>query len=266
MPFTEADGVPIRYEVRGAGPAVLLIAPAGHPGSVWAFQIPVLAEHFRVVTFDNRATGESGRPPGPYSIAAMAADALAVLDHAGIARAHLVGWSMGGMIAQHIAATHPERVERLVLLASAARARPMLRLMHDVEFAADGNPRAAALAMMPWFYSPALMRDERRVEAILDRSFPPGAPSPDQQWIRERNRWINAAIRAFDSRDQLPAIGAETLVLVAEGDITLPVPCSEELAALIPRATFQVLPRGNHGVPVEFPADVNQALLRFLLT
>ncbi|GAB4331441.1 MAG: alpha/beta hydrolase [Dehalococcoidia bacterium] len=265
MPFAEVNGVTIRYEARGAGPTVLLIAPAGHPGSVWAFQVPVLAEHFRVVTFDNRATGESARPPGPYSIAAMAADAIGILDHLGVPSAHLVGWSMGGMIAQEIALSHPERVGRMVLLASAAHAKPLLRLMHEVEFAPGGNPRAAALAMMPWFYSPAFMTDERRVEAILERTFPPGAPPPDQEWIRERNRWINEAVRAFDSRQRLGSIAVETLVLVAEGDITLPRPYSEELAALIPRAVLQVLPRGNHGVPVECPADVNQALLRFLL-
>lgn len=265
MPFTEVDGVTIRFDVRGAGPAVLLLAPAGHPGSVWAFQVPVLAEHFRVITFDSRATGESSRPPGPYTIAAMAADAIGVLDHLEIPSAHLVGWSMGGMVAQEIALSRPERLRRLVLLASAAHVGPLLRLMHDVEFAPESDPRAAALAMMPWFYSPAFMGDERRVQAILDRTFPPGAPPPDQAWIRQRNRWINEAIRAFDSRSRLGDISAETLVLVADGDITLPRPYSEQLAALIPRARLQVLPRGNHGVPVECPADVNQALLRFLL-
>ena len=164
MAFTDVNGVKLYYDHRGSGEAVLLIATAGNPGNVWTMQLPVLTEYFATITYDNRATGQSDRPQGPYSIEEMAEDALGILDALEIERAHVVGWSMGGMVAQELAISHPQRVNKLVLLASAARAKPHLKLMHEVEFV-PGKPRAAVHATLPWFYSSEFMADERRVEA-----------------------------------------------------------------------------------------------------
>ena len=263
MAFTTVDGVKLYYEHRGSGYPVLLIGTAGNPGNVWAMQVPALTEHFSTITYDNRATGQSDRPEGPYSIEQMAADAAGILDELTIERAHVVGWSMGGMIAQELAISYPERVDKLVLLASLARAKPHLMLMHEVEFA-PGTPRASVHAMLPWFYSTDFLTDERRVEAILNRMVPPDAKIPDAAAMKQRNDWINGAIQQYDSRDRLNEIRAETLVMVGAEDITLPMHYSEELADGIPHSEFLLLERGNHGMPVEFPADVNQALIRFL--
>jgi len=263
MAFTTVDGVSLFYEHRGSGDAVLLIGTAGNPGNVWTMQVPVLTEHFSTVTYDNRATGQSDRPQGPYSIEGMAADAIGILDALEIERAHVVGWSMGGMIAQELAISYPQRVDRLVLLASAARAKPHLKLMHEVEFV-PGNPRAAVHAMLPWFYTAEFMANERKVEAVLSRMVPPDATIPDYERTKERNGWINGAIQAFDSRERLSRIVSETLVRVGAADSTWRAHSSEELAEGIAHAEFRLFKRGNHGMPIEYPADVNQALIRFL--
>src|SRR3954449_8827360 len=105
----------LQFDSTGDGPAVLLVMGLGLPGDAWWRTVPVLARSHRVVTFDNRGAGRSERPAGPLTIALMAADAVAVLDAAEIARAHVYGISMGGMIAQELALRHPERVDALVL-------------------------------------------------------------------------------------------------------------------------------------------------------
>ena len=105
----------IAWERHGAGPPLLLIQGLGYARWGWEPVVEPLARSFDVILFDNRGIGESDAPPGPYSAAELAADAIQVLDEAGVERAHVVGTSLGGMIAQELALTYPARVNRLVL-------------------------------------------------------------------------------------------------------------------------------------------------------
>jgi pimeloyl-ACP methyl ester carboxylesterase len=103
MPFVENQGTKIYWDEQGQGAPVLLIMGLGYASALWHRARPVLAQRFRTMAFDNRGVGLSDVPPAPYSIATMAADAAAVLDAAGVARAHVFGISMGGIIAQEFA-------------------------------------------------------------------------------------------------------------------------------------------------------------------
>jgi 3-oxoadipate enol-lactonase len=105
----------IAWEERGSGAPLLLIQGLGYARWSWEPIVPGLAEHFRVLFFDNRGIGESDKPEGPYSAREMAGDALQVLDEAGVERAHVLGASLGGMIAQELAVAEPSRVDKLVL-------------------------------------------------------------------------------------------------------------------------------------------------------
>ena len=105
----------IKWEARGDGEPLLLIQGLGYARWSWDPVVPALAERYRVVWFDNRGIGESDKPVGPYTAAQMAADSLQVLDEAGVERAHVLGASLGGMIAQEVAVAAPARVEKLVL-------------------------------------------------------------------------------------------------------------------------------------------------------
>jgi 3-oxoadipate enol-lactonase len=107
--------VRIAWEERGDGAPLLLIQGLGYGRWSWAPIVPALAERYRVLWFDNRGIGDSDKPEGPYTAKLMAADALQVLDEAGIERAHVLGASLGGMIAQEVAARTPARVDKLVL-------------------------------------------------------------------------------------------------------------------------------------------------------
>ena len=110
MPFVESQGARIHWDEEGEGPPVLMIMGLGAASALWWRTRPVLARSYRTIAFDNRGVGQSDVPPGPYSIAVMASDAAAVLDAAGVARAHVFGISMGGMIAQEFALQYPTRV------------------------------------------------------------------------------------------------------------------------------------------------------------
>jgi 3-oxoadipate enol-lactonase len=107
--------VRIAWEEHGSGPPLLLVQGLGYARWSWEPIVAPLAELYRVLSFDNRGIGESDKPPGPYTARAMAGDALQVLDEAGVGRAHVLGASLGGMIAQELAVAAPERVDRLIL-------------------------------------------------------------------------------------------------------------------------------------------------------
>jgi 3-oxoadipate enol-lactonase len=111
----DSSGVRIAYEVAGSGPPLVLAHGLGYARWGWEPVAPSLAEDFTVLMFDNRGIGGSDIPEGPYTARAMAEDVVAVMDAAGIDRTHLVGTSLGGMVAQEVAIRWPERVDRLVL-------------------------------------------------------------------------------------------------------------------------------------------------------
>jgi 3-oxoadipate enol-lactonase len=123
MPFVENQGARIYWDEQGHGTPVLLIMGLSYPSYMWHRTRPALAAHYQTVAFDNRGVGRSDVPLGPYPIALMASDAAAVLDAAGIERAHLFGVSMGGMIAQEFALQYPKRVLSLILGCTACRTR-----------------------------------------------------------------------------------------------------------------------------------------------
>src|SRR5919198_2276974 len=126
-----ADGTKLYYERTGAGAPVLLVMGLGMNATGWWRTMPVLAERLEVIAFDNRGSGRSDVPDGRYTADLMADDAMAVLDAAGVGRAHVYGISLGGMIAQQIALRHPQRVDRLRPGAPPPRGGEHVRPAHE---------------------------------------------------------------------------------------------------------------------------------------
>jgi 3-oxoadipate enol-lactonase len=269
MPTAQVNGVDLYYEVQGSGEPVLLIMGFTAHSMLWMMQVPALAQRFQVITFDNRGAGRSAVPPGPYTTRQMADDAAALLDHLGIARAHVVGWSMGGMIAQELALAYPQKVNRLVLLASLARAEQYadawLRYMEQAaQLVGAGSLDRAGFALntMPWLYTASFMTRPEMVAMALQQTLAdpyPATPAGVAAQAEACRRHLFG-----DALDRLKGITAPTLVLVGAEDILTPPAYSRAMAERIPGARLQVLERGGHGMPIEYPQEVNAALLAFL--
>jgi pimeloyl-ACP methyl ester carboxylesterase len=249
------DSVELYWESTGAGAPVLLVMGLGMTATGWWRTVPVLAERLRTIAFDNRGVGRSARPQGPYSVAQMADDAVAVLDAAGVERAHVYGISLGGMIAQEIALRHPHRVDGLVLGATTPGG--------DAAVAADDDTLAffRRRALMPaeegvWASVPynygARTRAEHadRIGAdIVERLRYPIEPDPYRAQLE--------AALGHDAHDRLRAIAAPTLVVHGDSD-RMVVPANGRLVAgAIPGAQLLELAGAGHLYPTDAPeADV----------
>jgi 3-oxoadipate enol-lactonase len=259
MPFANSAGTRIYWEQDGSGEPVLLIMGLGYSHEMWHRTRPVLAKHFEVVVFDNRGVGQSDVPPGPYSIAQMAEDAVAVLDAAGIESAHVIGVSMGGMIAQEFALTYPARVRRLILGCTACGGKNAVRAekeVNDVLFARGSmSPEDAIRAAIPFIYDVGTPRE--RIEddlAIRRRTIP-----TSQAYMAQLN-----GILAWQSYDRLSQIQAPTLVLHGESDRLVPAGNGKVIAQAIPGAELVMLKNASHLFTTDQPEAAHREMLQWL--
>lgn len=248
---TADDGTAIAWEEHGDGVPVLLIAGQATGRRGWGPFADALARDFRVIAYDHRGIDESGAgDPSAYSTRAFAADAVAVLDAAGVAAAHVVGHSMGGRVAQWLAADHPERVRRLVLIATTAGDRVGPR--RDPAAVADllSGDRGR---MVPLFFDDAWAAGHA---GDVDRFFTRDASRPVL-------RGHFAASRDHDGTPALGRIQAPTLVVHGTRDALTPVEHARLLADGIEDAEFRELD-ARHGLHLDTPA-VEEAVRAFLL-
>lgn len=237
-------GVRLAYEVLGSGPPLILVHGLGYARWGWEPVAEALADDFTVVLFDNRGIGASDVPPGPYTARAMAEDAVAVFDAAGIERAHLVATSLGGMVAQEVAIGWPERVDRLVLACTTPggpKAHPLpagtLRLMAE----APSLPPAVALQRFVENALAATTVATRPdlVERIYRRrlEFPPDPAG----WQAQA-----AAGTTHDAFDRLGVIRAPTLILHGTEDGVVDPRNAQLLADAIPDSRVVMFPGTGH--------------------
>jgi pimeloyl-ACP methyl ester carboxylesterase len=259
MPYCTVDDIRLHYEDDGEGEPVLLIHGLGSSARDWFAQVPYLADDHRVIRCDLRGHGESEKPEGPYSIPQFARDAAVLLRKLDAAPAHLVGLSMGGMVALEMAAQPraAELVRSLVVVNSAVDVR--LKTWSDVWFYATRRFAVQVLGM-------------RRVGRLIARRL---FVKPEQEHLREEfvERWSTNdrhayiatvdAIMGWSVQDRLPCIDVPTLLVSSEHDYT-PVAAKNRAAARIPGAELAVVDGARHALPVERPDDFNAMLGAFL--
>lgn len=255
------DGVEIYYETWGRrdGEPLLLVPGLGADRRVWACQRLVFGRRFRCVAVDNRGSGRSGKPPGPYSLVQMAADARAVLDGEGIASAHVLGSSMGATTAAVLAVAEPPRVRSLVLAGSAC-GNPAWRkelLAGWMEIAGRHGVHVMARRAFPWLLGPGA----RRFGLWINLVWPLVLSQPAHAFAGQVQAILEVA---DDARLGLSAIAAPTLVLVGGEDRLTPPGEAAEVAALVPGARLEVIAGAGHGLMLEAAWDFNAAALDFL--
>lgn len=260
MPTLRTGDVELHYEDTGAGAPVLLLHGLGSSAADWAPQIEVLAPRYRVIALDARGSGRSRdlvHPAGPFSVKQFAADAAALLDHLGAAPAHVVGLSMGGMIAFQLAVDSPRHVRSLCIVNSG----PHLVARHPREHLALGIRRVLAAVLTPKqmgeFLAPRLFPDEGHEE--LRSQFKERIADNEPAAYRATFR----ALVGWSVADRIGEITAPTLVVASDLDYT-PVSAKEEYARQMPNAELVVIKGAHHAVPVEVPGEFNTILLAFL--
>ena len=257
MPFVTANDVRLYYEETGAGPPLLLIHGLGSSTRDWWRQVEHFADQYRVITFDVRGHGRSDKPPGPYHIPLFAEDTAQLLQALDAAPAHVIGLSMGGMIAFQLAADHLDLVRRLVIVNSTPEAR--LDSLKD-----------------RWIYwSRRLVTQvlgvRRTGQFLADRIF----QKPEQGTLRQQfeARWAENdeaaylaaidAIAGWSVEERLPEITCPTLVIAADEDYT-PVADKRRYVAQMPDARLAVVPDSRHATPVEQAEAFNRTVAQFL--
>ena len=283
----EANGIALEYEDYGdpAAPPLLLIMGLGAQLTLWPMELveALAARGFRVIRYDNRDIGLSHKmegarapgmirhtlmkrlgfnPPVPYTLADMAADAVGLLDSLGIARAHVVGASMGGMIAQHAAFSHPDRVLSLTSIMSTT--------------GHPGLPPAQKQAIAVLTRRPASMEEAVLVEhgVLIGRTIgSPGYP-PDEARLRSNTtanvrrsiypagmpRQLAAIIADGSRRGRLARVSAPTLVIHGDGDPLVPVDGGRDTAAHIPGARLKIIPGMGHDLPLALVDEMADAI------
>jgi len=254
-----ADGE-IYYETHGRGVPVLLVSGLGGVASYWVPNIPTFAQKFQVVVHDHRGTGQSTRSRIRYSVDQMTNDLVAVMDHMGIEKAHLVGHSTGGAIGQTMAVLHPDRLLSLVIYASWTKADPFFRRVFEArralltEVGVSAYVRSGPVFLYPdwWINQNIALLEEREKTTI------PNAPSPEIGASR-----IDAIID-FDRTADLAKIKTPTMVICAKDDFVTPPYYSRELTRLIQGAVLVKLERGGHCASETNTKAFNEAVLEFL--
>jgi pimeloyl-ACP methyl ester carboxylesterase len=259
----ERDGCRLFYDVRGDGPPVLLIQGVGVHGDGWSPQIDGLRDRYSCLSFDNRGMGRSQPLAGPLTIDRMADDALAIMDAVGWDAAHVVGHSMGGLVALELALKARERVRSLSLLCT---------------FADGGVPTRLSPRMM-WIGTLARVGSRRsRRRAFLRIVMPPDAlAAADRDALAEQLGGLFGhdiadqppvvmkqlgAMRGYDLTSRLPELGSiPTLVVSATHDPIAPPYAGRAIAAGVPGARYVEIPDASHGVPVQHADRINDLLL-----
>ena len=261
----KANGQELYYELHGQGPPLVLVMGIGYDSSLWTLaQVPALSTQFQVIMVDNRDAGRSSTASQPYSVADMADDLAGLLDSLEILRSHLLGLSMGGMIALEFALRHPNRLDRLVLTGTGAA--PARSAVDPIQIwtwvkANDATGKVFGGQQFVSLFSTAFLRNHQAVRETAELLAGNPYPMSPEAYGRQAD-----AYRHFDALDRLATITAPTLVVVGEQDLLTPPWIAREVAEAIPGARFQVI-GGNgssHLVPIERPDDFNRLVMNFL--
>ena len=254
------DGVDIYYETWGRGEPLLLIPGLGGDLRIWAFQRLFFGRRYRCIAIDNRGAGRSAKPPGPYSLEQMAADAAAVLDQEGVERAHVLAYSMGSYAAQMLAVQHPERVRSLVLAATAGCHHDWRRELLEgwAATAETQGVHVMARRAFPWLLGP---RTARRFGLWINLLWPVILQQPAHAFVAQVDAVLDAS---WENLPRLGEIVAPTLVGAGDEDRLTPPEDGELLARLVPGARFATIPGAGHSLMLEAAPDFNDEVLRFL--
>ncbi|MDO8526973.1 MAG: alpha/beta hydrolase [Deltaproteobacteria bacterium] len=262
MPFVQANGVKIYYELHGQGEPLVLIAGLGCDHTLWSEVIDSLSRQFQILIFDNRAVGQSEGYGHPFSIQELAEDTAALMTVVGFQKAHVLGHSMGGAIAQYMALNYAERVQKLMICCSASRFGLLAHIVLNtaVKFMQANVPIDLCIEnMLPWVFSGDYLADAKKRKSAMDRML----NNPHPQLL---DGFVNqvASAMAFDVVSRLSEIRLPTMVMATEQDILTPIEDARLTASGIKDARLVIIRDSGHSVMLEKPQEFVKEIVSFL--
>lgn len=257
MPTTRIRDLDVFHEVHGSGETVLLIHGLGSSTEDWQPQVDALSKQFRVVTYDVRGHGKTGKPRGAYSVPQFAEDAAALIQQLKLGPVHVVGLSMGGMIGFQLAVDHPELVRSLVIVNSGPEM--VLRTWKERLAIFQRRMIVRLMGMRSWG------------SVLAGRLLPASEHAPlraefVERWARnDKAAYLRAlsALVGWTVTARLPAITCPVLVVSADQDYT-PIPWKERYTAMMPNARLAIVANTRHMMPIERPGAFHDVLIPFL--
>lgn len=267
MPDYTCNDFTMHYEVHGedqGGVPVVCIMGITAPGSVWEAHVEVWSQHHRCITPDNRGVGQSDKPAGDYTSTMMADDYANLMDGLGIESAHVVGCSMGSIIAQQLAIRHPEKVKSQVLMCAWARCDAYAKSVFEHMIQAKAHLTPAAF--MEWIQL-LIFHKRSWDDAELYASFLEGreaaATDPNPQPLHGLVGQAAACVN-HDVLAELSGVTTPTWVVGGEGDIFTPRWMADEIHAALPNSTLHLYPESGHAFHWENLEPFNQGVLDFI--
>jgi 3-oxoadipate enol-lactonase len=270
----KVGSIDMYYEEHGSGEPLLLIMGLATDSTGWLLQVPALSERYRTIVFDNRGVGRTSKPAGPYTIAQMADDTAGLMDAIGLESAHVLGISLGGMIAQELVLRHPRRVRALVLACTYAAPDENIRqnrtsLSDQLGVKADEtgkvtvdvssiDPMMLFQTLLPRVFNPEFLATD------LPKLMQIFAGALQYGFSMEAVLAQVEASMGHDTTDRLSTIRSPTLVITGDADRLIPPRSSDVLAAGIPEAKLVKIPGGSHAFNFETPDAFNREVLDFL--
>jgi 3-oxoadipate enol-lactonase len=262
VPVAEVNGQRLYWREHGEGDPLLCVMGLGADHIAWNLQVGPWSERHRTIVFDNRDVGRSSRAEAGYGLSDLVDDTLGLVDAIGLERFHLLGMSMGGAVAQHLALRAPERIRTLTLVctyAGASRNYQESRVRVWERDLAGRSARERYEALMLLTYSEAFYDQDGAVEWLLDMAMKHPNPQEPEAFTRQAR-----AVAEHDLRDRIAELDMPVHVIGAEHDILVPAWKSRELAGLIPGAELTVIEDSGHALNVERADELNRAVLDFI--
>ena len=257
MPTFHSDKLDIYYEIHGTGTPLVLLHGLGSSILDWENQVAFLSKHFQTVAIDLRGHGQSGKPPGPYSVPLFAADTAKLMQFLKLPAAHVAGISMGGMVAFQLALDAPKLVKSLIIINSGPELVLRTRQERLAFLQRKLIVRCLGMQRMAQLLGKMLLPEPQ--QQSLQRTL-------IQRWAKNDKKAYLASLRAiigWSVTDRLGSIQCPTLVMAADKDYT-PVAFKEAYVAKMAAAKLAVIRNSRHLSPVDQPGQVNDALLAFL--
>jgi pimeloyl-ACP methyl ester carboxylesterase len=260
MPTVEANGIEVAYRIDGDGDETLvLVNGLADTKETWELQLPAFAERYRVVSYDNRGVGESSTPPGPYTAAQMAQDLAGLVDALEVDRFHVLGVSMGGMIAQEYAIAHAGRLLSASFCCTYSYPGPFCLRMFSCwrDLVLHLGVGFTQREVLLWAFTTDFF-EQRTAELEEIEGLMAANPQPADTYLAQLH-----SIEAHDTRGRLAAVTCPALTLVGREDILIYPNLSRRLHEELPSSTWVEVP-GGHACLWEYPEDFNRAVLDFL--